>query len=728
MGKRVAFLVMFVVGVCCCLPVGAFGLGGGRVYEMVSPTYKGGYGANGIDRVSLDGESVVFTSPGAFAGAPSATIGNKYLARRGGSGWETVSLEPPAAIAPYSELVGISPTLDSVLFSVRPGPNRGVASYQDVEHEFLSHSTNAPNAVADWELEGMVLNSREEFGKAAVNVDFSHILFEGSDRESLLPEAENTRGQLYELVSAGGGGPLLRLVGVDNSGGVINPLCPVLLGFGEGRVHHFNALSADGGEVFFSTALERNEERCDQNPHQLFVRVAGSRTLEVSKPLTEACEEVPCPGAAKRAEAIFEGASEDGSRVFFTTASSLVSEDLDVGNDLYMAKIGCPGGEVECKREPVKKEVTSLVQVSHDPNGGQAGVQGVVNVSPDGSHVYFVAHGDLSTQAERTLLEGEKRGVPHVGADNLYVYDSIAGHVAFVADLCSGPGVSGGWNDGACPLDLLAPGQGSAAGINDSKLWLEPTHEAQVTGDGRFLVFSSYGRLAGSDTDSARDVYRYDAQTGVLDRVSVGEAGSDANGNNSEFDATVSAAAIDGQRAVSEDGSRIVFTTAEPLSERAINHFVNVYEWYRAPGWSEGRVSLISPGNATEPEDSPVISPSGRDIFFATSQGLVPQDTDGAPDVYDARLGGGFPLPAAPRQPCSGDACQGALSAPAPLLVPGSVSQAPGGNFAAPSTPVMAKAKPRSKPAKCKKGYRKKKDKCAKKPPAKKASHNRRVR
>ena len=29
-------------------------------------------------------------------------------------------------------------------------------------------------------------------------------------------------------------------------------------------------------------------------------------------------------------------------------------------------------------------------------------------------------------------------------------------------------------------------------------------------------------------------------------------------------------------------------------------------------------------------------------MFFVTAQGLVPQDTDGAEDIYDARLGGGL--------------------------------------------------------------------------------------
>lgn len=110
-------------------------------------------------------------------------------------------------------------------------------------------------------------------------------------------------------------------------------------------------------------------------------------------------------------------------------------------------------------------------------------------------------------------------------------------------------------------------------------------------------------------------------------------------------------------------------------------------------------MSLVSTGSDKEPIKDVAISPSGRDVFFTTSEGLVPQDTDGAPDVYDARLGGGFPQQPAPRlQSCAGDACQGPLTNPAPLLVPSSVSQAPGENLSA--TPLKSKAKKKPKPTK----------------------------
>jgi hypothetical protein len=233
-------------------------------------------------------------------------------------------------------------------------------------------------------------------------------------------------------------------------------------------------------------------------------------------------------------------------------------------------------------------------------------------------------------------------------------------------------------------------------------------------------VFSSYGQLVTSgrqaDTDNASDVYRYDAESGVLDRVSVGEAGYHSNGNGSDnvrenADATIRARA---GRAVSEDGSRIVFTSAEPLSSSVSNGLVNAYEWHKQPGSSEGRVSLVSTGSDEEGVSDVVITPSGGDVFFVTAQGLVGQDTDGAPDVYDAHIctpsAPCFPSPPSEPEPCSGDACQGPLTNPAPLLVPGSVSRAPGENLVQP-----AKAKPKKKKPTKKKARKKKRKASAKK-------------
>ena len=631
--------------------------------------------------VAPDGESVVFQSLGAFAGSlTDVPAANYYVARRGVSGWTTAPTIAPAALSPEGALqTDFSATLELSLSGVPLGPNHENAVIRGgtEEYEFLLHGLALPYTAASFEVAaGMVFKAGNGgYHYLGGSPDFSHILFDDIGQPGpLLPEAERS-GAIYDLETQSlGGAPLLMLVALDNAGKMIDPSCEVELGARSGKGSKLNAVAADGGEVFFTACSG-----------QLYGRVARSRTLEL----------------AKGQPAEFQGASEDGSKVFFTTGAPL---------DLYMAQIGCPGGEEECVREPTAKEVTGLVQVSH--GGEPAEVQGVVALAPDGSHVYFVARG---------VLGGSNRegASPVKGADNLYVYDSASGGPpVFIADLCSASGLSGGAEDLRCQSGLHES--------YDTGLWTSPEPEAQVNvcsrlsasecvGEretGRFLVFSSYAQLTADDTDTAKDVYRYDAASGSLERVSAGEGGTDANGNNDSFDATIAKSSEQiGQvylqhglnsRAISEDGAWIVFDTAEPLSPAAANGLANAYEWHGG-GSGEGRVSLVSTGSSSQAVEDVVIGSGGGDVFFATTQGLVPQDTDGQLDVYDARLGGGFPQPPAGTRPCSGDACQGPLTNPAPLLVPGSVSQAPASPPAKKTSSKAKKAKTRKRKAPAKK-------------------------
>jgi len=672
-----------VVMAGAALPGAAWALPEGRVYELVSPVYKGGFGVQDIEGVAPDGESVAFYSPGAFAGAPSGAFKPDYLARREASGWTTSPLMPPADLLPDVTNFDLSPSLESAVVLGKPGANSESASLAGSTDEFMLHSTALPDTNAGWEIAGEPFEQQVP-GTATLlyfggSPDFCHLLLQTPEASEAGPAGiyESDRG-------CGGQSTSLQLVGVNDEGQPISALCRIGIGAGIGNA--FDAISDDGEEVFFSTAGCENSTV--ENPQQVFVRLGGARTLEISKLPSESdsCAEVSsCKKASERAPAEFAGASRDGSSVYFTTAAPLIGEDTDTGNDLYLAKIGCPEDEPEC--EAAAREVRSLVQVSHDPNGGEAAVQGVLRVAPNGSRVYFVAGGDLLAAGARQTLEGEGRAVPRVGAENLYVYDDSAqagaGGVAFIGDLCSGHERSGTVEDRRCP---------SSTG-NDMRL-LTPECEVQTAGeDGRFLVFASFAQLLSGDTDATADVYRYDAVTGKLDRVSLGERGYDANGNAGSFDAQIASCHRGGSvrnqyeldnRAISEDGSRIVFRTSAPLSPAASNGLTNVYEWHETPD-GEGEVSLISGGSGDEPVEDVVISPTGSDIFFVTAQGLVPQDSDGTGDVYDARLDGGFPPAGTARQACSGDACQGPLTSPAPLLVPGSVAQAPGENLASPT-------------------------------------------
>jgi hypothetical protein len=641
-----------------------------------------------------------------FAGVPLATTDNGYVSFRvDGEGWSTVPSQPPFP------KTGISDFSSSLEYSLAIAPVLD-AEGEITEAKFLLHRMSAADTIEGWDQlgENLKLAVPESLPLFTVLIeggsgDLCHVVVE-APRLLLEAPVGNDAPQLYD-VSRGCGGEAepLRLVAVRNSDGLfgesepISSLCNPALGVrnvspvGEASTS-VNAVSGDGGELFFTVNVERGAAKSNDcgRDAQLFVRLGGERTVEVSRPLVsgeafggcgdgvgEVPGEVPCPGAVGRSSVYFRGASEDGSRVFFTTQQGLVSGDTDGKNDLYMASIGCPEGGGGCA--VAEKQVTSLVRVSEDPNVGQAAeVFGVVGVASNGDAVYFVAHGVLTNAANS---EGD---MPVEGAANLYVYDSETGKVMFVAGLCSGV------EQVHCPRGLTSD-------RNDKGLW-DQEGEAQVSGDGRFLVFTSYGQLVRrfpqADTDGERDLYRFDMGTGVLDRVSLGEAGYHANGNGENighgFDVSIPGSGLlggnrvfevhrMGSLAVSGDGSWVVFSSAERLSAHASNGLANVYVWHEEPGWSEGVVSLVSSGNSLTHDFGPVIDPSGRDVFFMSTAGMVLQDTEKDIDIYDARIGGGFPPVSVERIQCSSDACQGSLTNPAPLVIPGSVSQAPGQNF-----------------------------------------------
>ncbi|HWY17569.1 MAG TPA: hypothetical protein VNY27_02530 [Solirubrobacteraceae bacterium] len=137
-----------------------------RAYEMVSPVYKGGYGALTIVGVAPGGEGAAFSSLGAFAGSPASYPTNShYLARRGAGGWQTSPLIPPATVAPNglgAEFV--SADLALTLFEGEPGPSSGAAQSGAVETDFFVHPTDAPDTPENWAVAGMALQPLERGG------------------------------------------------------------------------------------------------------------------------------------------------------------------------------------------------------------------------------------------------------------------------------------------------------------------------------------------------------------------------------------------------------------------------------------------------------------------------------------------------------------------------------------------------------------------------------------
>jgi Tol biopolymer transport system component len=391
----------------------------------------------------------------------------------------------------------------------------------------------------------------------------------------------------------------------------------------------------------------------------IYARIGAEKTVDVSNPSEGECGCAP----STPKPATFEGASADGSKVFFTTQQQLL--DKDTTTNLYEYDFSKPEGE-------------KLALLSRDLESEGAKAE-VLRTSADGSHVYFVAHGVLENK------NCENCNAATAKQSNLYGYDTETGETKYVA-----PG--GG---------LEGIGSKETEGILESE---DAGRKAQTTPDGRYLVFSSPEQLAG-DTNTTgcpskcpRAVYRYDFETGELTWVShrapgfkhkgEGKNASIARLPNTEIGAEANI--DDWNRAISENGEYIIFTTAEQLQASDANQATDVYEWHG------GNVRMISDGHDGQGvqlgiEPAAVISASGSDIFFSTGTALVGQDTDVLRDVYDARVGGGFRRPAVPPvcTPESEGGCQGKEST-LPLFGPAPSSVFTGGQSLPPTTPSVA--------------------------------------
>jgi hypothetical protein len=193
-----------------------------------------------------------------------------------------------------------------------------------------------------------------------------------------------------------------------------------------------------------------------------------------------------------------------------------------------------------------------------------------------------------------------------------------------------------------------------------------------------------------TDTDNSRDVFRYDADTGQLIRVSTNTAGIGGNADN--LDATVAQSApIHAPHhintAITKNGEMIAFSSPEQLSPQDGNELSDVYLW------SSGKVHMITTGGLNGGGEEGRLTGSGRDLYFQTREPLSQADPDLVFDVYDARIDGGFSFKTVPA--CSGEGCQPAgtrAQGPAPATGGGG-----SGNVGAVSIALSTLSKPERK-------------------------------
>jgi hypothetical protein len=761
-----------------------------RAYEMVSPLNKNDNNVEAIDaRASVSGDALTYLSPGSFSDAKGEPFRSRYIGRRESDGWSTQNITPPYLIlvnntpAPYRELL-FTPELSKgiLLDQFYPLIAGEEAGFYNVFVGNFSSTPIAYEKASTVSAEPRVSGSESGVpSPVGVSTDLSHVVFQA--HRDLTANATGSRFHAYEWVDG-------RLSQVDVPPPGTEFESDDLVGAPGGSYEVFkgdtqHAVSASGLRVFFTAG----EARRGQGAGQLYVRenpeqspVGGSEcavagdacTVEVSasqrttcnvqrkaiEPPSYVCNEEelePDPNGPQ--PAFFRDASTEGERVFFTSRAELTN-NANTGPDDNAANL------YEYNLETgVLTDLTVVDTSGENPDG--AAVLGLATAGEEGSYVYFVANGVLTKTANAEgakatpgdcKKEQEEQELSGEHTCNLYVarYVEDTWETKFIATLT---GADKGLADEDDEQDWKGFEFFGESGPGDD--FGPGQHTVRVTPDGTMLAFESERSLTGYDNEPAtpgdctkfsegklsvsnpsvpcREVYLYNATTAKLICASCNPSGARPVGRSElstlGFGIVPPSSSYE-SRNLSEDGRRLFFQSRDALVPHDSNGKLNVYEWEAAgegsctqTGGCIYPISDVAGDSSSEFMDA---SPNGENVFIATADQLVPSDTDTRVDVYDVRVGGGFPVTAPPPECDNADSCKPPASSQPGVFGPtGSATFTGNGNFPTPpggralNPPVV---KPKTKTVRCKKGdVKNKKGKCAKKPKkkkkAKKSSH-----
>jgi DNA-binding beta-propeller fold protein YncE len=553
--------------------------------------------------------------------------------------------------------------------------------------------------------------------------DLSHVVLSSA---AALTEETRVKGGLYEW--AGGHLQLVSVLPPGEGGGAVK----AVLGASDAGARRAGAISREGSRVIWT----REETGAGLYMRDTAIGEEGE---------TVRLDDKTSGSGAGSPSAVFQGASSDGSVVFFTDSQRLTSDSGGENTtthtaepDLYECEIAEVAGKVKC-------ELSDLTPLHGSESANVQG--GILGSSEDGSSVYFVAQ---SVLAENTNQTGEKAKSHE---DNLYI--SHGGVTTFIATLSSADSPDWNVSEGSDPKAFRTT--------------------ARVSPDGQWLAFMSQRELTGYDNTDLRsdkpdqEVYLYDAEGGGSGRLvcaSCDPTGERPTGvvtsengslvlQDKVWPANVGVAAnVPGwtspfyQSRYLTNGGRLFFNSHDALVPQDVNRTWDVYEYepagYRNRGGtlecstesvvyserSAGCVGLISDGESPEESGFLDASENGEEVFFMTASKLVPQDFDSSYDIYDARecTTNSSPCPPAPASqpaPCTNESsCRPAATIqPEVFGAPASATFSGPGDLVAPGgrAPKPVKPKPKAKSKKCAKGKtRNKHGVCIKKPKRKK--------
>ena len=332
----------------------------------------------------------------------------------------------------------------------------------------------------------------------------------------------------------------------------------------------YSGISEDGKVAVFSTKEQMVAGDTDQEA-DIYVRAFDDAFGEY---VTREVSVGPLGGNDTR-DALYDGMSAEGTKVFFSTKEPLVTEDSDEKEDIYLRDLSqnktvlVSRGDGSCAAEGCG-------------NGDAAAEFATGGVAANGGVVLFT-----TTEALNDLDED--------GSSDIYARRIGAGETILVSV-----------GDASCVAGECGNGGEGAAFKGVDKA-------------GDKVVLQTPESLSSEDKDSALDIYERDLTAGTTKLVSVpGEC---------------AAVCVPSYGGISADGSHVFFETSEKLPGEDADSGQDVYGWTAVGG---PVLASISPdgGNGGETARFGRTSPDGKAVYFLTTESLDSADADIAQDVY----------------------------------------------------------------------------------------------
>jgi Ca2+-binding RTX toxin-like protein len=431
---------------------------GTRSTAIVSVGSSGGSGAFPAQYVgaSSDGSRAFFRTKEQLVPADEDAAYDLY--ERAGGATNLLSTGPTGGGGGALSYVGASADGSRVFFRTTESL---VAEDEDAANDIYERSGGATALLSTGPEGGNGGQHVDNFGASA---DGSRVFFRTA--ESLVAEDADASSDVYERAA---GVTTLLSTGPDGGDGAFAAT--------------YRGSSADGSRVFFETDEALVEADEDGGSRDIYRRQGGVTTLLSTGP----------DGEDEAVDTEFDGASADGSRVFFRTAESLVAEDTDASSDVYERAAG----------------VTTLVSTGPNGYNGAHFAEHVGN-SVDGSRVFF--------RTDESLVKKDSDAARDI-------YERAAGVTTLVS---TGPAVK-------------KPGP-------------QDVYYGGASADGSRVFFETTEALVEADEDAAADVYERSGGTTTLLSTSpeahgspnsIYYAGSSADGSRVVLETDESLAAAD---------------------------------------------------------------------------------------------------------------------------------------------------------------------------------------